>query len=130
MSDRQATEVDAGRVARAFIEAVFAGDLGTACAYSSPELLLRIEGQDTVEGHAGLREIMDLSAEVCTDLDMRIHHVLSAGETAAINRTTRVTVNGKRLTVEVGAFFTVRDGLVCEWTEYQDAQALLRALGH
>ncbi|MBB1021317.1 nuclear transport factor 2 family protein [Dietzia sp. E1] len=130
MSDEQATEVDAGRVARAFLEAVFAGDPETACAYSSPGLTLRIEGQGTVEGHAGLREIMDLSAEVCSDMDMRIHHVLAAGETAAINRTTRVTVNGKRLTVEVGAFFTVRDGLVCEWTDYQDAQALLRALGH
>ncbi|AWH91435.1 nuclear transport factor 2 family protein [Dietzia lutea] len=130
MSDEQATEVDAGRVARAFLEAVFAGDFTTACARSSPELLLRIEGQDTVEGHAGLREIMDLSAEVCTDIEMRIHHVLGADETAAINRTTRVTINGKRLTVEVGAFFTVRDGLVCEWTDYQDAQALLRAMGH
>lgn len=130
MSDEQATEVDSGRVARAFIEAVFAGDFTTACAYSSPELILRIEGQDTVEGHAGLREIMDLSADVCTDVDMRIHHVLCAGETAAINRTTRVTINGKRLTVEVGAFSTVRDGLVCEWTDYQDSQALLRALGH
>ncbi|MGN0101397.1 MAG: nuclear transport factor 2 family protein [Dietzia sp.] len=130
MSNEQSVQLEPARVARAFLEAVFARDYETACAYSSPDLLLRIEGQDRIEGHEGLLEIMQLTAEVCSDCEMQIHHVLGSGETAAINRTTRVTINGTRLTVEVGAFFTVRDGLVHEWTDYQDAQAVLRAFGH
>lgn len=130
MSNEQSVQVEPGRVARAFLEAIFARDFETACSYSSPDLVLRIEGHDRVEGHEGLREIMQFSAEVSTDCEMEIHHVLSAGETAAINRTTRATINGTRLTVEIGAFFTVRDGLVHEWTDYQDSQGVLRAIGH
>lgn len=119
-----------GDVARALVEAALSGDFEAARSYCTPDITLTLEGVQTVGGHEGLRQVMEFNAEVATDVVFEIHHVLGSGDTAALNRTTHLTVRGERLRVEVGSFFTLRDGLVAEWTDYQDMQNVWRALGH
>lgn len=130
MSDQRAAGVEPGRVARAFLEAVFAGDFESARSFCTPDLQVRVEDLQTAHGHDGLRELMDFVAEISTSVKTEIHHVLGSGDTAAINRTTILTIAGRDLTLEVGSFFTLRDGRICVWTDYQDGQAVLRAIGH
>lgn len=130
MSERQAPGTGLGGRARALVEAVFSDDFETARSYCAPDLVLTIEGTQTVRGHEGLRHVMEFNAEVSTDVSVDIHHVLGSGDTAALNRTTHLTINGAQLRVEVGSFFTFRDGLVTEWVDYQDIQKVTRALGH
>lgn len=121
---------ESGAVARALIEAVLRGDVEEAVSLTSPDLLLRIESYEDFHGHEGLREFMAFHAEVASEVVVEFHHVLSSGDTAAVNRTETVTVGGQRVPLEVGAFFTLRDGLVTEWFGYQDLRAVNRALGH
>lgn len=130
MSDREPSARGPGEVARRLIEATFSNDFETARTLCAPDLVLTIEGVQTVRGHAGLRQLMEFNAEVSTDVRVEIHHVLDSGDSAAINRTTCLTIAGIPLELEVGAFFTLRDGLVAEWTDYQDMQKVTRALGH
>lgn len=119
-----------GEVAKALVEAAFSGDFEAARACCAPDLVMTMEGIQTVHGHQGLRHVMEFNAEVSRDVGVDIHHVLGSGNTAAINRTTHLTIGGKRIHLEVGSFFVVRDGLVAEWTDYQDMRVVTRALGH
>lgn len=130
MSESQPPAEGPGEVARKLIEAAFSNDFETARDLCAPDLVLTIEGIQTVRGHAGLHQVMEFNAEFSTDVSVVIHHVLGSGDSAAINRTTYLTIAGIPLTLEVGAFFTLRDGLVTEWTDYQDMQEVSRALGH
>ncbi|MFS4490882.1 nuclear transport factor 2 family protein [Dietzia kunjamensis] len=130
MGGRRPRDGGPGDVARALVEAAFSGDFEAARSYCAPDIILTLEGSQTVRGHEGLRQIMEFNAEVASDVVLQIHHVLGSGNTAALNRTTRLTVGRTRLRVEVGSFFTLRDGLVAEWTDYQDMQNVWRALGH
>lgn len=130
MSGRDPRDDGPGDVARALVEAVFAGDYETARTFCTPDVTLTIEGMQTVSGHEGLLHVMEFNAEVSSDVSVEIHHVLGSGGTAALNRTTHLTINGVRLRVEVGSFFDLRDGLVAKWVDYQDMQKVTRALGH
>ena len=130
MGDRRMASGGPGRVARALLEAVFSNDFERAREHCSEDLVMTIEGIQTVRGHDGLRQLMDFVSEFTAGIRTAIHHVLSAGDTAAINRTAHLTLGERTYTLEIGAFFTVRDGLVTEWTDYQDAQEVSRALGH
>lgn len=121
---------DIRQIARALIEAAFSGDTEGAIACCTPDLELRIEGIQTVRGHEGLQHIIEFNTEVSTNSQVEIHHMLAAGDTAAINRTTYLTIGGKEIVLEVGAFFEFRDGLVCRWVDYQDMGVVTRALGH
>lgn len=121
---------DPGEVARGLLEAVFSGDFAAATRFCSPDLVLRIEGTQEVRGHEGLRQLMEFNAQVSSEVRIEIHHVIGAGDTAAVNRTTYLTIGGVPLALEVGSFFTLHDGLVVEWTDYQDMSAVTRALGH
>jgi ketosteroid isomerase-like protein len=120
----------AGAVARALLEAVFSNDVDGAVRLCSPDLVLTLESSHTVEGHEGLRQLMEFNAEISTEVRIEIHHVLADGDTVAINRTTYLTIDGQPLSVDVGAFFVLRDGLVDRWTDYQDLREISRALGH
>lgn len=122
--------VGPGAIARALVEAVFGGDFEAAKEFCTPDLVLRIEGTQVVRGHEGLRQLMEFNEEVSSDVGVEIHHAFGSGATAAISRTTFLTIGGKSLALEVGAFFTLRDGLVAEWTDYQDMRDVVRALGH
>ena len=117
-------------VARALIEAASAGDYETAAALCTPDLELRIEGMQTVHGHEGLRHVNEFNADISTHIRVTIHHALGSGDTAAISRTVRLTIDGKDLELEVGAFFELRDGLVCRWVDYQDMRIVTEAIGH
>ena len=130
MSDRQMSERGPADVARALVDAAFSGNYEAAAACCTPDLELRIEGIQTVHGHEGLRHVMEFNGEVSTDVRVTIHHVLAAGDTAALNRTTHLTIGGRALALEVGAFFAFRDGLVCRWVDYQDMRIVTDALGH
>ncbi len=121
---------DAGAVARALVAAVTAGDYKTAITYCSPDLLFRIVDLEMLHGHEGLRALMEFNADVASDARVEFHHVLASGEIAAINRTNSFVVGGQPLVLEIGSFFTVRHGLVVEWTEFLDLQDFERALGH
>ena len=116
--------------ARALVEAAFAGDYEKAATYCTPDLELRIEGTQTVHGHEGLQHIIEFNAKVSSNVRVTIHHALGAGDTAAVNRTTYLTLGGKDLALEVGAVFELRDGLVCRWVDYQDMRIVTEALGH
>lgn len=128
--ERRPRDGGPGQVARALVEAVFAGDFETARSYCTADLALTIEGTQSVSGHEGLRQTMELNAEVASDIRVHIHHVLGSGNTAAVNRTTHLVIDGSPMRIEVGSFLTLRDGLVAEWTDYQDMQQVSRALGH
>lgn len=130
MSDRQMPGRGPAEVARTLVDAAFSGNHEAAAACCTPDLELRIEGIQTVHGHEGLRHVMDFNAEVSTDVRVTIHHVLASGDTAALNRTTYLTIGGRALALEVGAFFEFRDGLVCRWVDYQDMRIVTDALGH
>ncbi|MFN3600439.1 MAG: nuclear transport factor 2 family protein [Dietzia sp.] len=119
-----------GEVARELIEATFRGDVAAATALCAPDLLLRIEGVQEVRGPDGLAQLIEFNEEVSTDVRVEIHRVLSSGDTAAVSRTTFLTIGGKPIELGVGAFFTLRDGLVSEWSDYQDMGEVTRALGH
>lgn len=121
---------DAAETARALVEAAFAGRYEEAAAYCTPDLELRIEGTQTVHGHEGLRHLLEFNAEVSANVRVEIHHVLASGDTAALNRTTHLTIGGRDLALEVGSFFELRDGLVCRWVDYQDMRIVTEALGH
>ncbi|GAA1051673.1 hypothetical protein GCM10009570_02610 [Dietzia natronolimnaea] len=119
-----------GEVARALVEATFRGDVDTATSLCTPDLELRIEGTQVVRGRDGLAQLIEFNEEVSTDVRVEIHRVLSSGDTAAVSRTTFLTIGGTPITLAVGAFFTLRDGLVSEWCDYQDMGEVTRALGH
>jgi ketosteroid isomerase-like protein len=128
--DRSARGGHAGEVARELLEATFRGDVEAATALCAPDLVLSIEGTQTVHGHEGLAQLIEFNGEVSTDVRVEIHRVLSSGDTAAVSRTTFLTIGGRRIELGVGAFFTLRDGLVSEWSDYQDMGEVTRALGH
>ena len=130
MSDREPSELGAGDIAKRLIEAAFSNDFETAKGLCTPDLVLTIEGIQTVKGHSGLHHVMEFNSDFSSDVRVEIHHVLESGDAAAINRTVHLTIAGTALTLEVGAFFTIRGGLVAEWTDYQDMQEISRALGH
>lgn len=119
-----------GEVARALVEATFRGDVDTATSLCTPDLELRIEGTQVVRGRDGLAQLIEFNEEVSTDVRVEINRVLSSGDTAAVSRTTFLTIGGTPITLAVGAFFTLRDGLVSEWCDYQDMGEVTRALGH
>lgn len=121
---------DSGDVARELIEAVFRGDVTAATALCAPDIVLRIEGTQEVSGHDGLAQVMEFNGQVSSDVRVEIHRILSSGDTVALSRTTYLTIDGQHVELEVGSFFTVRDGLVCEWSDYQDMVEVTRALGH
>ena len=128
--DQDERRDDAGEVARALVEATFRGDVATATSLCSPDLELRIEGTQVVRGHDGLTQLIEFNEAVSTDIRVEIHRVLSSGDTAAVSRTTFLTIGGQPIELAVGAFFTLRDGLVREWCDYQDMGEVTRALGH
>lgn len=117
-------------VARALVEAAFAPDIDEALKYCTPDMELTIEGVQTVYGPDGLRDVMEFNADVATNTRIEIHHVLASGDTAAVSRTTYLTIGGKDLQLEVGAFLEFRDGLVCRWVDYQDMRVVSETLGH
>lgn len=119
-----------GQVARQLLECTYRGDLAAASALCTPDLELRLEGTQVLRGHEGLRQMMEFASDVASEVRLEIDRVLSAGDTAAISRTTFLTINGTCIELAVGSFFRVRDGLVCEWSDYQDIGELTRALGH
>ncbi|MBB1025937.1 MULTISPECIES: nuclear transport factor 2 family protein [unclassified Dietzia] len=119
-----------GEVARGLVEATFRGDVDTATSLCTPDLELRIEGTQVVRGRDGLAQLIEFNEEVSTDVRVEIRRVLSSGDTAAVSRTTFLTIGGTPITLAVGAFFTLRDGLVSEWCDYQDMGEVTRALGH
>ena len=118
------------RVARALIEAAFSGDIDGALACCAEDLEVRTEGTQVVHGYEGLRQIIEFHTELFTSVDVTMHHALASGDTAAINRTTHLVIDGKEIDLEVGSFFEFRDGLVCRWMDYQDMGIVMRALGH
>ena len=130
MSELEQPGEDPAATARALVEATFAGRHDEAASYCTPDLEMRIEGTQTVYGHDGLRHLIEFNSEVSTNVRVTIHHALGAGNTAAVNRTTHLTIGGEDLTLEVGAFFELRDGLVCRWVDYQGMRAVTAALGH
>ena len=115
---------------RALVEATFAGDADEAVRYCTPDLELRIEGTQSVTGHEGLRHLIEFNSEISSNVRVDIRHVLWSGDTAAADRTTFLTIGGKDLALEVGSFFVLREGLVCEWVDYQDMRIVSEALGH
>lgn len=121
---------DPAAMARALLEATFAGDHEAATKCCTPDVELRIEGTQTLRGYEGLQHMIDFIAEVATNIRVTIHHTLGNGDTVAINRTVHLTIDGRDLVLEVGAFFEMRDGLVCRWTDYQDMRIVTEALGH
>ncbi len=129
MDDRDGPHGPA-EVARALVEASFAPDVEEALKYCTPDIELTLEGILTFHGHDGLRDVIEFNADVSTSSRIEIHHVLASADTAAINRTTYLTIGGKDLQLEVGSFFEFRDGLVCRWVDYQDMRVVTDALGH
>lgn len=117
-------------VARALIEAAFGGDQDGATRYCTPDLVLRIEGTQEVRGHEGLRQLMDFNYEFSSEVRVEIHRVIASANTVAVERTTFLTIGGKKVALDVGAILTLRDGLVAEWIDYQDMRDAGRALGH
>ena len=133
MSDRQdptGNPAAPAEVARRLIEAAFSGDFEAAAACCTPDLELRMEGTQTVYGHDGLQHVIEFNTEVSTNISVAIHHVLSSGDTVAISRTTYLTIGGRDIALEVGAFFALENGLVRRWTDYQDMRPVTEALGH
>lgn len=128
--ERDERDRSSGEVARQLVERTFRGDLAAAAALCTPDLELRIEGTQVLRGHEGLAQMMEFARDVATEVGLEIHRVLSAGDTAAITRTSYFTIGGERIELGVGSFFTLRDGLVCQWSDYQDITELSRALGH
>ena len=117
-------------VARNLIEATFRGDVAAAIALCTPDVEVRIEGIQTVRGRDGLAQLIEFNEEVSVNVRVEIHHVLASGDTAAIARTTFLTIGGQDIELAVGSFLTLRDGLVCQWSDYQDMGDVTRALGH
>ncbi|MEH6820382.1 nuclear transport factor 2 family protein [Dietzia psychralcaliphila] len=128
--DQDERQRASGEVARELVEATFRGDVAAATALCAPDLVLRIEGVQEVRGLDGLAQLIEFNEEVSTDVRVEIHRVLSSGDTAAVSRTTFLTIGGNAIELGVGSFFTLRDGLVCEWSDYQDMGEVTRALGH
>ena len=118
------------RVITELVEAAFRGDVEAATALCAPDVVLRMEGTQVVRGHDGLRQVIEFNEEVASDVRIEIHHVLASGETAAMNRTTFLTIGERTVELGVGSFFTLRDGKVVEWRDYQDMTEVTRALGH
>lgn len=119
-----------GEVARGLVEATFRGDVDTATSLCTPDLELRIEGTQVVRGRDGLAQLIEFNEEVSTDVRVEIHRVMASGDTVAMSRTMFLTINGQAVELSAGAFFTLRDGLVREWSDYLDMSEVARALGH
>lgn len=130
MDDPKNEQYGPAEVACRLIMASFPGDIETAKKYCTEDLVLRINEIQTVTGHEGLQQLMEFNEEFSRDVSVQIHHALGSGNHAAVSRTTHLTINGTAIQLDVGAYFTLRDGLVCEWTDYQDMRAVTRALGH
>lgn len=121
---------DTAGVVRSLVEAVVRADYEAAAALCAPELHISVQGFDEIDGHDGLRGLMEFQREILRDASVEIHHVLTAGDTAAVERTEHFTIGDERVSLDVGAFFSLRDGLVTEWLDYQDLRDVIRALGH
>ena len=63
MGDRRMASGGPGRVARGLLEAVFSNDFERAREYCSEDLVMTIEGIQTVRGHDALRSLMDFVSE-------------------------------------------------------------------
>ena len=116
--------------ARALVEAVVARDADAALALVAPDVLIRVDGLEDFEGYEGLRRLLSFQTEIMHDMRVEIRHALGTGESVAIDRTEYFTVAGEAIALDVGAFLTVREGLVVEWIDYQDLSDLARAMGH
>ncbi len=121
---------DPAVVARELVEARFHGDVDTVTSLCTPDIVLRIEGSHEARGHEGVAQLMEFNREVATNVRVEIHRVMVSGDTVAMTRTMSLIVNGQALELGAGAFFTLRGGLVREWSDYLDMSELARALGH
>jgi ketosteroid isomerase-like protein len=128
--DREEHRVDAAEVVRALVEARFHGDVTATTALCAPDIVLRIEGSHEARGREGVAHLMEFNREVATNVRVEIHRVMASGDTVAMSRTMFLTINGQAVELSAGAFFTLRDGLVREWSDYLDMSEVARALGH
>lgn len=105
------------------------GDVEAALELCAPDVVYVIESLDTYRGHDGVREFLADQLSVA-GVDRLVQRVVADGDEVAVERRDTFLFPSGAITVPTAAFFSLRDGLVTRWVDYQDLRDMARMLDH
>jgi limonene-1,2-epoxide hydrolase len=117
-------------VVRSMIEACSARDVEGALSFFCPDAIYHNIPIAPVRGLEAIRTVLAEFLTLATDVDWRIHAMLSNADGLVMNeRTDCFDLPAGRLELPVMGVFQVRDGKIAAWRDYFDMGPLKKIMG-
>ena len=112
----------------AFIRALEANDLDTACAMVAPDCEYDNVPMIKVFGPEGVKSILGPMFADCTEIEWIIHREAESGTTVFNERLDRFKMSHGWLELPVNGVWEVVDGKITLWRDYFDAGTYLKQM--
>lgn len=112
----------------AFIRALEANDLDTACAMVAPDCEYDNVPMIKVFGPEGVKSILAPMFADCTEIEWIIHREAESGTTVFNERLDRFKMSQGWLELPVNGVWEVVDGKITLWRDYFDAGTYLKQM--
>jgi limonene-1,2-epoxide hydrolase len=108
------------------LKSLLAGDMAKTVEYLSQDVIYHNMPWEPVNGHAGVREVLDpwVHRPESALKTMDILHSVADGEVVLNVRRERWENAGVSINLPTTGFFVVRDGLILQWDDYWDVATL------
>ena len=118
---------DNDAIVRAFLAAWEARDGAFILDHLTEDAVYHAMPLEPIAGKAALRAWVEGFAAVPPGR-LEIKHQTATGDVVMNERTDRITIEGRAVTLPICAVFELRDGRISAWREYFDLAGLRRAL--
>lgn len=116
-------------VVERFLRATADADADAAVALCTEDVVYEIVSLDTYHGHDGVRTfVADQSSLVAVHRELR--RIVEDENDVAVERLDTFVFGEGTVDMPTGAFFSLREGRIRRWVDYQDLRAVAHALGH
>jgi limonene-1,2-epoxide hydrolase len=105
---------------RDFCTAWSGRDIDKLVAYFNDDAVYHNIPMEPVQGHAGIRAVLEFFVPNSQNIDFEVLAMASAGDTVFTERVDRFEMNGKKVALPVAGVFEVRDGKIAAWRDYFD----------
>lgn len=115
------------------------GDHAGIVEYLAEDIVYNVQGNWTLyplsrplRGKKNVAQAFMMVAAMYENLGSTIHELVIDGERAALHRTSKIRNRGSGAThtIDICDFLRFRNGLVIEFSEYPDSQAIAKMDGH
>jgi limonene-1,2-epoxide hydrolase len=108
------------------LKSLLAGDMAKTVEYLSQDVIYHNMPWEPVNGHAGVREVLDpwIHRPESALKVMDILHSVADGEVVLNARSERWENAGISVILPCAGVFVVRDGLILQWDDYWDVATL------